>query len=187
MKNIKSTIFNKGFTLVEILVVITIIALLTGIIMTNLTSSRSTARDAQRVSDMAQIQLALALYFDRCNQYPQPATTIITEPDDSMLDLDADNGCEGKGITLRNFISKIPEPPSTVHGLNYYWYKTSNQGSPATSKPTDYLIFTVLENKNGDLAKKSAPNPSWWSGNYCSNPCPDASLAKNTCYCVGPK
>ena len=57
---------NKaGFTLIELLVVIAIISLLASVVMASLNSARSKARDARRVSDVKQFQLALGLYYDK--------------------------------------------------------------------------------------------------------------------------
>lgn len=55
---------NKGFTLIELLVVIAIIGLLAGVVFASLNTARQKARDARRVADLKQIQLALELYFD---------------------------------------------------------------------------------------------------------------------------
>jgi prepilin-type N-terminal cleavage/methylation domain-containing protein len=53
---------NRGFTVVEVLVVIGVIALLTIIIYPSLSDIRKKNRDAERVSDIAAIQLGLSLY-----------------------------------------------------------------------------------------------------------------------------
>lgn len=53
---------KQGFTLIELLAVIAIIALLSGIILVNVTGAQKRARDAQRKSDLRQIQAALELY-----------------------------------------------------------------------------------------------------------------------------
>ncbi|MDD5466136.1 MAG: prepilin-type N-terminal cleavage/methylation domain-containing protein [Candidatus Omnitrophica bacterium] len=53
---------ENGFTLIELLVVMVIIGLLAGLILPNYMSARERARDAQRKSDLEQIQKALELY-----------------------------------------------------------------------------------------------------------------------------
>jgi prepilin-type N-terminal cleavage/methylation domain-containing protein len=60
----------RGFTLVELLIVIAIIAILSALIMANFAASRAKARDAKRISDIAQLQLALEQYFSKHNIYP---------------------------------------------------------------------------------------------------------------------
>lgn len=61
---------NKGFTLIELLVVIAIIALLSSIVLASVTTARAKARDAQRKTDLRQLQIALELYFQQNGSYP---------------------------------------------------------------------------------------------------------------------
>lgn len=61
---------NKGFTLIELLVVIAIIGILSSVVLASLNSARQKSRDARRVADVKQIQLALELYFDSNANYP---------------------------------------------------------------------------------------------------------------------
>jgi len=62
---------KKGFTLIELLVVVAIIGLLSSIVLASLNSARIRARDAKRLSDIHQIQIALELYFDDNSEYPR--------------------------------------------------------------------------------------------------------------------
>lgn len=61
---------KKGFTLVELLAVIAIIGILASIVIANLGNARSQAKDARRISDIKNIQLALAQYFNDNLRYP---------------------------------------------------------------------------------------------------------------------
>lgn len=55
---------NRGFTLIELLVVVAIIGILSSVVLSSLNGARSKARDAKRVADLKQIQLALEMYYD---------------------------------------------------------------------------------------------------------------------------
>ena len=64
------TYTQKGFTLIELLVVIAIIGILSSVVLASLNSARESSRDARRVGDIKQMQLALEMYYDSNNQYP---------------------------------------------------------------------------------------------------------------------
>ncbi len=130
--------YRKGFTIIELMVVVAIIALLSGIIITSLTGSKAKSRDARRVSDVNQIQLALEQYFDRCGQYPNTIT-----PANSNLTT-VTNGCPSIGgvtISLASYISVIPkDPSSTVNSGNYDYAINPTY--------TDYILHAKLEGSN---------------------------------------
>lgn len=87
---------RAGFTLVELLVVIAIIGIISSTVYTNLQSSKSKSRDAKRISDIAQLQLALEQYFDKNSLYP-----------DALSNLSP------------TYISKIPTDPVTKSNYGY--------------------------------------------------------------------
>ncbi len=61
---------EKGFTLIELLVVIAIIGILSSVVLASLNSARQKSRDARRISDVKQLQLASELYYDTEGIYP---------------------------------------------------------------------------------------------------------------------
>jgi len=65
---------GRGFTLIELLVVVAIIGILSSVVLASLNSARKKGRDARRVSDLKQFQLALELYADNQAPYGYPAT-----------------------------------------------------------------------------------------------------------------
>lgn len=64
---------HKGFTIIELLVVISIIGLLSAIASFALANARAQARDNRRIQDLQQIKTALELYFKDNKKYPKPA------------------------------------------------------------------------------------------------------------------
>lgn len=68
---------GKGFTLIELLVVIAIIGVLASIVLASLNSARRKSRDARRIADIKQIQLALELYFDAKREYPDTLSLLL--------------------------------------------------------------------------------------------------------------
>ncbi len=69
---------KKGFTLIELLVVIAIIGILASIVLASLNSARRKSRDARRIADVKQIQLAMELYFDASSAYPATLSLLAT-------------------------------------------------------------------------------------------------------------
>ena len=70
---------NKGFTLIELLVVIAIIGILSSVVLASLNSARKKSRDARRISDLKQIQLALEMYADaNSSAYPADLASLVT-------------------------------------------------------------------------------------------------------------
>lgn len=61
---------TAGFTLIELLVVISIIGILATLVVANLNAARVRARDAERKSDLKNIETALRLYFNDNGTYP---------------------------------------------------------------------------------------------------------------------
>lgn len=69
------TATRRGFTLVELIVTIAIIAVLTTIAVVSFNSSRAKARDVARVSSVNQVMAALQLYRNDNKQYPTVVAT----------------------------------------------------------------------------------------------------------------
>lgn len=169
---------SRAFTIIELLVVIAIIALLTGIIMTSLVGSKAKARDAKRVSDLGNIQLALELYYDRCKEYSVGTGT------DYRLNLSANNGgaCSTQGITLGTFLSVVPTaPPGSP--TTYYEYYTDLDGMFTYDK---YVLRVALESNNVALQDDADLTISSWAnqGIDYSDSCMDTGGAAPNQYCL---
>jgi type II secretion system protein G len=119
---------TRGFTLIELLVVIAIIGILSAIVMASLNVSRRKSRDARRISDIKQLQLALELYFDSHGFYP-------TDPTNSQTLEDSDLDDEG-------FIIPIPADPD---GSQYLYAHIPDVN------PINYHLATFLEDTNHTL------------------------------------
>ena len=89
--NMKKT---QGFTLIELLVVIAIIGILSSVVLASLNSARTKARDANRISDIKQLQLALEMYYDDNGSYPDAISVanLVTPGYISTLPTDPSDG-----------------------------------------------------------------------------------------------
>lgn len=120
----------QGFTLIELLVVIAIIGVLASIVLASLNSARQKSRDARRVADIKQLQLALELYYDAQTPPAYPTATANC------------SATEARGLellTTGGYIPQIPRDPTGATGANCYLY-ASNTGTVTT-----YHLGATLE------------------------------------------
>lgn len=65
---------NRGFSLIELLIVIAIIGVIASIIMVSLEESRQKARNSARISQIREYQKAFSLYYTDTGYYPKLGT-----------------------------------------------------------------------------------------------------------------
>lgn len=123
---------RSGFTLIELLVVIAIIGVLASIVLASLNSARRKSRDARRITDLKQIQLALELYFDAQSPPQYPAATDPTVA--ANCDSDSANGLEV--LATGGYIPQVPKDPQG----GCYRYTSVSSGTRTT-----YHLGTTLE------------------------------------------
>jgi prepilin-type N-terminal cleavage/methylation domain-containing protein len=158
-----------GFTLIEIMIVITIIGLLAAIILIGLDRVRTLGRDTKRIADLRVISTGLEVFFARNQSYPQiPGTstwTLQTDPFPAAL-INA-----GIGIT------RIPTDPLNRAPFVYAY----GSGNPWTS----YVLRALLEN-NDNPALRDSPSgmhhgvdcgPVWGAGTK-------GTAGSNSFYCL---
>ena len=96
---------HKGFTLIELLVVIAIIGILSSVVLASLNSARKKGRDARRIADLKQLQLALELYYDANPSVGYPAAlsiaNLVTPGYISVIPGDPRGGTNAYGFVLR--------------------------------------------------------------------------------------
>ena len=131
--------YSRGFTLIELLIVIVIVGILSTLVIANFIGIRARARDAERKSDLRQIQTALQLYYADFGQYPIKGTG----PDEFG---DCSSVFEG-GTT--KYMQEIPcDPIGENISYEYTASNCNNIQGPGGIPCTDYTLFACLENGN---------------------------------------
>lgn len=168
---------KKGFTLVELLVVVTIITIITGIGMVVYSEGRKGARDLRRKQDLRAIQAALTIYYQGNGRYPCSANSWKQSTTDNWL-TDRGPNCDDASITQfdTNYISTLPRDPQQTTGsiwstkeYSYAFWSgdvSSYSGCPKSnqfSKAQYYVLAAKLENASDPEAaiKKTY--------NFCNN------------------
>ncbi|OGC61259.1 hypothetical protein A2890_02230 [candidate division WWE3 bacterium RIFCSPLOWO2_01_FULL_53_14] len=103
-----------GFTLLELLVVITIIGLLASVGLASFTRAQARARDAKRQSDITSVRTALEIFYAENNVYPD--TGGGWQNIETILD-----------TLIPTFIKVLPADPGG-EGLPYRYRSVTNQG-----------------------------------------------------------
>lgn len=126
---------NKGFTLIELMVVITIITILATIGLISYQTVLKSGRDAKRQSDLRSIQSALEQYHNDQGYYPFAITF---------------GGSLVRPSTGAAYINQIPQDPK---GNPDYAYQALGTGcdSGAPRNCTNYCLFAKLENSSPGL------------------------------------
>jgi general secretion pathway protein G len=146
---------KKAFTLIELLIVMVILAILSGLGLMAFGTVQMKSRDSRRKQDLANISKALDVYYNDYGAYPASTAGFIY-------------GCAAGGAQAcgwgdpwqddKNtlYMSALPQDPDTSH--NYFYHQVDNDS---------YYLFARLENEDdGDIAMDGT-DPSYYMGYVC--------------------
>jgi prepilin-type N-terminal cleavage/methylation domain-containing protein len=145
---------DKGFTLIEMLVVVAVIGLLASLILVGLSDFRTRGRDTRRIADIKEVQNGLEVYYMKNGAYPTGTGWSVLE--------DEEDGLPAVGI------NQIPNDP-TAPSRTYYYGSEDGQ---------HYVIGVEIEDpdSNTALLEKDV------DGNKYGVDCGTAT--QDTIYCV---
>jgi type II secretion system protein G len=132
---------KKGFTLIELMVVIVILGILVSIGTFAFQSSQQKSRDARRKADLYQVTRALEMYENDNGAYPAGGTTGADTGKIIGCGDTPKTACEWGGIfsntTKATYMIKLPKDPKS--DLTGYYYESVGKG---------YRLYARLENSN---------------------------------------
>lgn len=116
---------RSGFTLIELMIAITIVAIVSSIGFVTYSTAQRNARDTRRKQDLRQIATALELYYQKnSNQFPAGSSM-------------KDDQAAWSNLLSSQYINRMPKDPKG--GGNYvYLYHSSDTSS--------YFLCALLEN-----------------------------------------
>ena len=166
----QNRVLSRGFTLIELLVVIAIIGMLSSVVLASLNGARAKSRDARRIADMKQIQIALELYYDTNATYPNPGWAWRSQ-------------CVGWGThTAANvipgltptYLPSMPSDPGMIVASNVNCYLYLSNG-------VDYKFLNYnLSSDSNPAGFPTMIDPSRNIGQSFQNPSPCAGATEGT-------
>lgn len=136
---VQSNKFSQlGFTLMELMVVMVIIGILASVIGGSFVQSKLKSRDAQRKSDLSQVQRALETYYNDHGEYP------LASNDGKILGTPWGGVFQDTNTTV--YMNQLPNDPKEPN-IQFLYITNSIK--------TMYQLFTVLENDKDEMINAS--------------------------------
>ena len=152
----------KGFTLVELLVVISIIGVLSVIGLNSFGSARVKARDSSRKSDLAAVAKALELYYNDQGEYPDDNSGKIMGCGVGAIEECTWGTSEFSNTTTGEVY--MVELPADSNSTYEYFYESFTVSGLNTS----YQLYARLENDRDIAVSKDVDdNPQIYTSRTC--------------------
>lgn len=160
---------KSGFTLIELMVVISIIAVLSLIVFASFGDARSQSRDKVRMNDLKQVQVALTLYRAQNGHYPAQGcgTEFAGASPNSSFSTSCTNYIDG---LVPDYIDVLPvDPKGTSEAGKGFFYRTDDDGLSYK-----LMVVGVESIKVGSYSDEFARCPT--SGGACSGTTPPSDI-----------
>lgn len=143
---------RAGFTLVELMVVVSVIGILSSIVYANFGGARESSRDDVRKSALKEVQLALELYKAQYGSYPVAgcgAGAGVWAGPGPVGSQPSATSCSNYIVGLTpDFIATLPTDPSRENeaGIGYY-YQSDGTGYKLINNAIERKLVTSYEDE----------------------------------------
>jgi prepilin-type N-terminal cleavage/methylation domain-containing protein len=146
---------QKGFTIVELLIVIVVIGILAAIVITQFSGAQQTARNTNRQTDLRSIHGQLEAYFAAEGNYPTLGNlNDAAFRQANLRGLDNDALVDPRDDREDPFAT--PGPLVGARTVNRYAYVATPTGCDNTTTACEsYNLIAVLEGDSGDFERPS--------------------------------
>lgn len=145
--NQRNKLQQVGFTILELLVVVAIIAVLTAIFVATMSDSREKGRDTARKTQLQEVIKAIELYYSDYGFYPDDGTTNNASSELSVI---------GSQLVSSGYLTRLPE--DDIYGTAAYQYCASD----------DLLSITISVNTEQDFGGSNYCSVTRGTGNTAS-------------------
>ncbi len=162
---------RRGFTLIELMVVISIISLLSSIVLASVKTARMKARDARRKEDLHNIYTALHLYYDENGYLPHTSHTSSNgDSDVGTWDYSSQEGAPDIFLKFlkdpKYFSDGAPVDPINNGSGDVFYDKTGyayayHCYSPLQSTKPNTLALGARMDSSGLVYWKAENEPGW--------------------------
>jgi prepilin-type N-terminal cleavage/methylation domain-containing protein len=101
---------SYGFTLIELILVIAVLGILTGIVVVSYNGAQSSARNAKSLNDLKVAEDLVEIYYNKNGQYPK--TTDNSQANWKSIDVRTDDNCEN-GTSQADWIPNVGSLPQS--------------------------------------------------------------------------
>ena len=139
---------RRGFTLVELVIVISILAILSGVLVPRVSNHMKAARDARRLADIKNVRNAIEQFFMDKGEFPHPNVN------SSFGGWDVSH--DGNFIRdLANYGYLDEDPADPINDTSYHYrYYVYDEGTYDCEGAGPFYVLGVLQFESAEFALK---------------------------------